>query len=80
MNEKILTDRNGNPLRKGTIVKVQDGGHARITAVFPGKQTANLGSIFGKRILDRSIPVTQIYEDEASWYDSWSRSETYMSM
>ena len=80
MNEKTLTDRNGKTLRKGTIVRVQDGGHARITAVFPGKQAANLGSIFGKRILDRSIPVAQIHEDEATWYDSWSRSETYMSM
>lgn len=80
MNEKTLTDRNGKTLRKGSIVKIGNGGHARITALFPSKQTVNLGSIFGKRVLDRSIPVAQIIEDEATWYDSWSRSETYMSM
>lgn len=80
MNEKTLTDSSGKTLHKGSIVKIGNGGHARITAVFPGKQTANLGSIFGKRILDRSIPLSQIVEDEATWYESWSKSETYMSM
>jgi hypothetical protein len=79
MQEKTIIDKNGQTLKKGTIVKTQTG-HARITAVFPGKQTVNLGSIFGKRILERSVPACQIHEDEAAWYNSWSQSETYMSM
>jgi hypothetical protein len=80
MNQKkTLPDKNGQLLRKGSIVKTQNG-HARITAVFPGKQTVNLGSIFGKRILARSVPVGQVYEDEDAWYNAWSQSETYMSM
>lgn len=64
-------------ITKGMIVKY-DGGNYRVTCVKGGK--VNLGSIFGKRIYEKGIPVELVVEDGAAWYERWTRSETYMCM
>lgn len=64
-------------ITKGMIVKYEKGNY-RVTCVKGGK--VNLGSIFGKHIYHKGIPVEQVTEDGAAWYKRWTQSETYMSM
>jgi hypothetical protein len=67
---------------KGIVVVYTDEkgstGNYRVTAVRGGK--VNLGSIFGKHIYHKGIPIEQVRDDEAAWYKRWSQSETYMCM
>lgn len=77
---KTLRDRNGKSLKKGSIVRIQNSGHGRITAVFPKKGTVNIGSIFGGKIHSKGVPIHTIFEDEQNWYEAWSQSERYQSM
>ena len=53
-------------------------GWFRVTRVT--KTTVNLGSIFGNTIHHKSVPISQVKEDEANWYQQWTSSETYKSM
>lgn len=76
---KLLKDRNGKTINVGSIVRFQQG-HRRVTAVFVGSQTVNLGSIFGGGKLVKRVPLADVYEDEEAWSRAWSQSETYMSM
>ena len=62
---------------KGMIVKYEEGNY-RVTCVKGGK--VNLGSIFGKHIYHKGIPVEFVTEDGAFWYQKWTQSETYMCM
>lgn len=80
MNTKTLTDKNNRTIQKGSIVCLPNGGHARVTAVFPGTKTVNVGSIFGSKVHEKGLSLNSIYEDEARWYEAWSQSERYMSM
>ena len=40
----------------------------------------NLSSPFGKAILHRSVPRSEVREDRAAWYQRWQESESYQSM
>ncbi len=62
---------------KGMIVKYQ-GGNYRVSNVKGGK--VNLKAIFGSKIYYKGIPVGEVVEDGAAWYNRWSQSETYMCM
>ena len=62
---------------KGMVVKYE-GGNYRVTCVKGGK--VNLGSIFGKHIYHKGIPVEQVKNDEAAWYKRWQQSESYRCM
>jgi hypothetical protein len=64
-------------IKKGSIVKFEDGNY-RVTSLRGGK--VNLGSIFGKSIYHKGIPVEYVSENSSEWYDKWSQSETYMCM
>jgi len=61
----------------GGIVKYENGWY-RVTRMT--KKTVNLGSVFGSKIYYKGIPKEEVEEDEAAWYENWSKSETYMSM
>jgi len=71
-------------IKVGMVVKYlnpedkKKNGHYRVTRVT--KTTVNLATIFGGRICYKQVPLSQVTEDEASWYEGWTRSETYMSM
>jgi hypothetical protein len=72
-------------VQKGSIVLFKDltnngkdSGHYRVTSLKGGK--VNLGSVFGKHIYFKGIPLEEVIEDEASWYEGWTRSESYMCM
>ena len=54
------------------------GGYYRVTSLRGGK--VNLGSVFGKGIYYKGIPVDEVYECEAKWYAAWSQTESYMCM
>ena len=64
-------------IRKGSIVKFENGNY-RVTSLRGGK--VNLGSIFGKHIYHKGIPVECVNENSAAWYEHWSQSETYQCM
>ena len=68
-------------ITKGMIVEyVENGrpGNYRVTCVKGGK--VNLGTIFGKHIYHKGIPVDQVKNDEAAWYERWRNSDTYRCM
>lgn len=66
----------------GSIVKMQSKygtrGNYRVTSIRGGK--ANLGSIFGKHIYHKGVPVENLKECEKEWYAAWQQSETYQCM
>ena len=82
MSDKILV--------KGSIVKVKDEisfpeylGYYRITSIRIdryGDAYCNLGSIFGKTIYHKRVPLKWVTECHDEWYKAWSQSETYMCM
>jgi hypothetical protein len=66
-----------NPIAKGNIVKYLDGNY-RVTSVRAGK--VNLGSVFGSSIYYKGIPIQNVVENAAAFYEAWEKSETYMCM
>jgi hypothetical protein len=56
----------------------KDSGHYKVTSLRGGK--VNLGSVFGKSIYFKGILLEEVVEDEESWYEGWSKSESYMCM
>ena len=74
-----------NELNPGNVVKLKDRyaegefkGFYRITSI--RGQYANLGSIFGKTIYHKRVPLEWLLECQEEWYEGWSTSETYMCM
>jgi hypothetical protein len=77
--DKIIADFKGNELRKGTIVRYKNG-WVRVTAVFEGSQTVNLGGIFNGRIYHKGVSASEVFKDEEAWHEKWTQSETYKCM
>jgi hypothetical protein len=68
-----------NEIEVGSIVSIKkESGYYKVTSLRGGK--VNLGSIFGKTIYHKGIPVENVYENETEWYIKWTQSETYMCM
>ena len=69
-----------NEIKVGSIVSIKDGYgvYYRVTSYRGSK--VNLGSIFGKTIYHKGVPVENVYENEKEWYRKWSKSESYMCM
>lgn len=65
------------PIVKGSIVKYKDG-WVRVTAKYA--TCVNLGAVFGGKVYHKRVPLAEVVEDEANWYEAWTKSETYMSM
>ena len=68
-----------NEIKTGSIVSLKnEKGYYRVTSYRGGK--VNLGSVFGKTIYHKGVPVENVYENENEWYTKWSQSESYMCM
>ena len=72
-------------LKQGNVVKLTERyatgdfrGYYRITSIKGAY--ANLGSIFGKTIYHKRVPLEWLVECQEEWYAGWSQSETYMCM
>ena len=69
---------------KGSIVKFSDlekgkSGYYKVTAQ-RGKKSVNLGSIFGREVYFKSVPIDALTECEKEWYEKWSKSDAYQCM
>lgn len=70
-----------NEIKVGSIVSIKNGYgmYYRVTSYRGGK--VNLGSIFGKTIYSKGVPVENVYENEKKWYREWSKNnESFMCM
>ena len=77
-NIKTINMANQNQLSVGNVVSY-NGGHYRISKV--SKETVNLRGVWGsKRVLHKAVPISEVTESGAEFYESWSRSESYMCM
>jgi hypothetical protein len=72
-------------LNQGTVVKLKETyatgdykGYYKITSI--RGLYANLGSIFGKTIYHKRVPLAWLVECSEEWYARWSKSETYQCM
>mgnify|MGYP001604600846 CR=1 FL=1 len=84
MNEQGIGPVNvPTPITKGCVVRYKEGWQ-RVTAVFPKRGTCNVGPVFGGRGrfsgIKKGIPLSEVYEDEAAWYEAWTKSEAYQCM
>ena len=77
--------KNEIKIEVGQVVAFKDtkgdrekNGYYRITSLRGGK--VNLGSVFGRCIYYKGIPVDEVYECHDKWYAAWSKSESYMCM
>jgi hypothetical protein len=64
-------------MKQGDIVRFESG-YYRITSIRGSK--ANLGSIFGRHIYHKGVPVSELVEAREEWWARYSQSETYMCM
>jgi hypothetical protein len=64
-------------IKVGSIVKYNDGFY-RVTRLT--KNTANLGSTFGKTIYFKGINRNELVEASDSFYEKWQKSESYQCM
>ena len=76
---------NTKEISSGSIVKATVNGTEgffRVTAFFATKKgvSVNLGSIFGKTIYHKRVPISEVTEAQTEWYAKWSNSETFQSM
>ena len=56
-----------------------NGGYYRVSK--SSRDTVNLRGVWGsKRVLHKGVPVAEVREAGAEFYESWSRSESYMCM
>jgi len=77
MNYYAITDKNGVELEVGTIVRYE-AGWARITRL--NSKWCNLGAIWGGKVYEKKVPLTEIYADEAAWYEYWTQTDHYRCM
>lgn len=64
-------------IKTGMIVLFKDGWYKVTKAT---KNTCNLGSVFGRTLCHKSVPKSEVKEDEAAWYENWSKSDAYRCM
>ena len=69
-----------NEIKTGSIVSIKNGYgmYYRVTSYRGGK--VNLGSIFGKTIYHKGIPIENVTENEKEWSKKWTQSESYWCM
>ena len=76
MTNSIL-DINGAELQVGTVVRHKTG-WVRITRL--NSKWCNLGAIWGGMVYEKKVPLTEIYEDKAAWYEAWTKTDQYRCM
>jgi uncharacterized phage-associated protein len=71
-------------ITKGSIVKYIESkygsSHGWYRISWIGRHTCNLKSIFGNYIHFKGVPLTDVVEDEESWYKAWQQSDSYQCM
>lgn len=72
-----ITDINGTELQVGTVVRHKTG-WVRITRL--NSKWCNLGAIWGSRIYEKKVPLSEIFEDEVAWYQAWQQTDQYRCM
>jgi hypothetical protein len=73
----LITDINGAELQVGTVVRHKTG-WVRITRL--NSKWCNLGAIFGRHIYEKKVPLSEIFADEAAWYQAWQQTDQYRQM
>lgn len=77
--ETISREIYNKELKPGMIVLYsKNNGYYRVSKVTTN--TVNLKTIFGKTVMYKGIPISDVKEDEETWYEKWKESETYKSM
>ena len=76
MNDSIR-DNKGQIIKVGSIVRYKTG-WVRITRL--NSKWCNLGAIWGGSVYEKRVPLSEIFEDEAAWYERWTQSDHYRQM
>ena len=74
---ELIKDNQGQAIQVGSVVRYKTG-WVRITRL--NSKWCNLGAIWGGKVYEKKIPLTEIFEDEAAWYKRWTESESYRCM
>jgi hypothetical protein len=74
---ELIKDNKGQAIQVGSVVRYKTG-WVRITRL--NSKWCNLGAVWGSRIYEKKVPLTEIFEDEAAWYERWTQSESYRCM
>lgn len=72
--KKLITDSKGTEIRVGSVVKHRIG-WVRITRL--NSKWCNLGAVWGHRVYEKMVPLTDIIEDEAAWWKAWQQTDAY---
>lgn len=83
-------DQNGEMRRKYEHPKVGPTGASTKYTLVPqvrqgmisriNSKWANISSIFGGRVYDKKVPLTELTESADQFYERWRQSETYRCM
>jgi hypothetical protein len=57
------------------VPRVHQGRITRITSKW-----ANIGGVWGGKVFDKKVPLTELEECGEQFYDNWSKSESYRCM
>ena len=74
---ELIKDGKGQAIQVGSVVNYKNG-WVRITRL--NSKWCNLGSVWGSRIYEKKVPLSEVFEDEVAWYKRWQESETYRCM
>jgi hypothetical protein len=73
----LITDSTGQAIQVGSVVRFKTG-WVRITRL--NSKWCNLGAIWGGRVYEKKVPLSEIVEDEAAWYEAWTKTDQYRCM
>jgi hypothetical protein len=76
MNDSIK-DNKGQIIKVGSVVRHKTG-WVRITRL--NSKWCNLGAIWGGRVYEKKVPLSEIFADEVAWYEAWTKTDQYRCM
>lgn len=74
---ELIKDGKGQAIQVGSVVNYKNG-WVRITRL--NSKWCNLGAVWGSRIYEKKVPLSEVFEDEVAWYKRWQESDTYRCM
>jgi hypothetical protein len=72
-----IRDNRGQVIEVGTVVRYKTG-WVRITRL--NSKWCNLGAIWGGRVYEKKVPLSEIFADEVAWYEAWTKTDQYRCM
>ena len=72
-----IRDNRGQVIEVGTVVRHKTG-WVRITRL--NSKWCNLGAIWGGRVYEKKVPLSEIFADEVAWYEAWTKTDQYRCM